>query len=102
MEFANELDVETAGDDAEEIWVMGTEFFPYEDMGVSYNDMEGKEPVSAPYHYSEWDYQIQLEHPDWRRYRKNAPKWATCNVDDIANQYKREIARMKFCSCDAA
>ena len=35
MEFANEIDVETAGDDAEEIWVLGTELFPYEDMGKS-------------------------------------------------------------------
>jgi hypothetical protein len=97
MEFANELDVETAGDDAEEIWVMGTEFFPYEDLGVSYNDMEGKEPVSAPYHYSEWDYQIQLERPDWATVQEKRAKMGDMQcIDDIANQYKREIARMKF------
>jgi len=97
MEFANELDVETAGDDAQEIWVMGTEFFPYEDMGVSYNDMEGKEPVSAPYHYSEWDYQIQLERPDWATVQEKRPKLGDMQcIDDIAQQYKREIARMKF------
>ena len=35
MEMANEIDVETAGDDAEEIWVLGTELFPYEDIGAS-------------------------------------------------------------------
>ncbi len=35
MELANEVEVETAGDDAQEIWVMGTEFFPYEDSGIS-------------------------------------------------------------------
>ncbi len=97
MEFANEVEVETAGDDAQEIWVMGTEFFPYEDTGVSYNDLEGKEPVSAPYHYSEWDYQIQLERPDWATVQEKRPKLGDIQcIDDIAQQYKREIARMKF------
>ncbi|MBL4691054.1 MAG: nitric oxide reductase activation protein NorD [Rhodospirillales bacterium] len=65
MEFVNELDVETAGDDAQEIWTLETELFPYEDMGVSFNEMEGKEVVSVPYHYNEWDYHIQLHRPDW-------------------------------------
>ena len=97
MEFANEVEVETAGDDAQEIWVMGTEFFPYEDAGVSYNDLEGKEPVSAPYHYSEWDYQIQLERPDWATVQEKRAKLGDIQcIDDIAQQYKREIARMKF------
>ena len=97
MEFANEVEVETAGDDAQEIWVMGTEFFPYEDAGVSYNDLEGREPVSAPYHYSEWDYQIQLERPDWATVQEKRAKLGDIQcIDDIAQQYKREIARMKF------
>lgn len=97
MELANEIEVETAGDDAEEIWVMGTEFFPYEDTGVSYNELEGKEPVSAPYHYSEWDYQIQLERPDWATVQEKRVKLGDMQcIDDIAQQYKREIARMKF------
>ena len=55
MEFINEVDVETAGDDAQEVWVLSSELFPYEDEGVSYNDMEGREPVSDPFHYGEWD-----------------------------------------------
>ncbi|MEW8205481.1 MAG: VWA domain-containing protein, partial [Candidatus Thiodiazotropha taylori] len=42
-----------------------TELFPYEDMGVSYNEMEGVEPVSDPYHYNEWDYHVQLARPEW-------------------------------------
>ena len=65
MEFVNEVEVETAGDDAQEIWVLGSELFPYEDEGVSYNEMEGKEPVSAPCHYAEWDYRVQLHRPAW-------------------------------------
>ena len=68
VEMANEVDCELAGDDAQEIWVCATEFMPYEDAGEateSFNDMWGKEPISAPYHYQEWDYQVQLYRPDW-------------------------------------
>lgn len=70
MEFVNEVDVETAGDDAQEIWVLGTELFPYEDEGISYNQREGKEPVSEPFHYREWDYQVQLYRPNWATLRE--------------------------------
>ena len=97
MELANEIDVENAGDDAQEIWVVGTEFFPYEDMGVSFNETEGKEPVSPPFHYAEWDYQIQLERPIWVTVQeKRAKAGDIALVDAIATQYKREIFRMKF------
>ncbi|MDP1558718.1 MAG: nitric oxide reductase activation protein NorD [Nitrosomonas sp.] len=97
MEFVNELEVEFAGDDAQEIWVMGTEFFPYEDAGVSFNESEGKEPVSPPYHYSEWDYQIQLERPTWVTVQEKRAQLGDIQcIDDIAKQYKREISRMKF------
>ena len=97
MEFANEIDVETAGDDAEEIWVLGTELFPYEDMGKSFNELEGKEPVSEPYHYSEWDYQIQLERPAWATVLEKRPKAGDLQlIDDIAAQHKRTIGRLKF------
>ncbi|KIO50212.1 nitric oxide reductase activation protein NorD [Nitrosospira sp. NpAV] len=97
MEFANEVEVESAGDDAQEIWVMGTEFFPYEDNGISYNESEGREPISQPYHYSEWDYQIQLERPAWATVQeKRAKSGDTRLIDDIAARYKREISRMKF------
>ncbi len=65
MEMVNEVEVEYAGDDAQEIWVLSTELFPYEDDGISYNQMEGKEPVSDPFHYPEWDYRVQLHRPSW-------------------------------------
>lgn len=97
MEMANEIDVETAGDDAEEIWVLGTELYPYEDMGKSFNEMEGREPVSEPFHYSEWDYQIQLERPAWATVLEKRAKTGDLQViDDITAKYKREIHRMKF------
>jgi nitric oxide reductase NorD protein len=102
MELVNEIDTETAGDDAEEIWVLGTELFPYENIGdeshgKSYNELEGKEPLSEPFHYSEWDYQIQLERPAWATVQEKRPKSGDLQViDDITAQYKREIHRMKF------
>ena len=97
IEMANEVDVENAGDDAEEIWVLDTELFPYEDMGKSFNELEGKEPVSDPFHYSEWDYQIQLERPAWVTVLEKRAKAGDLQViDAITAQYKREIHRMKF------
>jgi hypothetical protein len=102
MEMANEIDVETAGDDAEEIWVLGTELFPYENIGdesngKSFNELEGKEPVSDPFHYSEWDYQIQLERPAWATVLEKRAKVGDLQIiDAITAQYKREIHRMKF------
>ena len=79
MEMYNELDVETAGDDAQEIWTLESEYFPDELDGVSINEVEGKEPVSEPFHYNEWDYQLQLYRPNWatlyeRRLRKGDPE----------------------------
>jgi nitric oxide reductase NorD protein len=102
MEMANEIDVETAGDDAEEIWVLATELFPYENIGeesggMSFNESEGKEPMSDPFHYSEWDYQIQLERPAWATVLEKRPKLGDLQViEDITAQYRREIQRMKF------
>ncbi len=97
MEFANEVEVETAGDDAQEIWVMSEEFFPYEDNGISYNESEGKEPVSEPYHYAEWDYQIQLERPAWATVLEKRPKAGDMQlIDQIAADNKRIASRLKF------
>jgi hypothetical protein len=96
IEMANEVDVETAGDDAQEVWVCATEFFPYEDEGVSYNEMEGKEPVSEPYHYQEWDYQAQLFRPDWatvleRRQGRADPE----QMDAILTKHKPIASRIR-------
>lgn len=96
MEMVNEVDNELAGDDAQEIWVLPTEFY-LDQEGVTINELEGKEPVSPPFHYSEWDYQIQLERPSWVTVVEKRPKFGELAViDDIAAQYKRLISRMKF------
>jgi len=77
MEMAHEVDAELAGDDAQEVWICNDNFMPYEDAGeatTSFNDMWGKEPISAPYHYQEWDYQVQLFRPDWATVYERRPK----------------------------
>jgi len=96
MTFIQELDCETAGDDAQEIWTLDGELFPYEDHGLSYNDMEGKEPVSDPYHYDEWDYQVQLHRPDWttvyeRRQGRGDPEL----MDDILVKHRPVAQRIR-------
>ena len=102
MEMANEVDVETAGDDAQEVWVLPTELFPYENIGEesggkSFNELEGKPPTSEPFHYPEWDYQIQLERPAWVTVlERRAPFGDLQKIEGIAAQYRREIHRMKF------
>jgi nitric oxide reductase activation protein len=89
--------VETAGDDAQEIWVLATELFPYEDLGVSYNQSEGKEPLVPPSHYPEWDYLIQLERPAWVTVQERRAKAGDLAlIDAIAAEHKRVISRMKF------
>lgn len=96
-EFANEIDCETAGDDAQEIWIMSEEFFPYEDNGVSYNKSEGKEPMSEPFHYAEWDYQIQLERPAWATVMEKRSKAGDLQViDQITADNKQIASRLKF------
>lgn len=97
MEFVNELEVEGAGDDAQEIWVLGTELFPYEDLGVSFNESEGREPVLPPVHYGEWDHLIQLERPAWATVQERRPRAGDVAViDDILAEHRRLIGRMKY------
>lgn len=100
MEMANEVDCELAGDDAQEIWVCPDEMFPYEDdlsdQQKSFNDMWGKEPVSDPFHYQEWDYQIQLHRPDWATvYERRQPKGNPEDIDEILTAYKPIAHRIR-------
>jgi len=99
VDMANEVDCELAGDDAQEIWVCSSKFMPYEDAGeatVSFNDMWGKEPVSEPFHYQEWDYQVQLYRPDWATvYERRATKGTAEEVDRILTEHKPVAHRIK-------
>lgn len=96
MEMVNEVDNEFAGDDADEVWVLGTEFH-LDQEGCTINELEGREPVSEPYHYAEWDYQIQLERPAWATVLERRGKFGDLqDIDAITARYRREIQRMKF------
>ena len=99
MEMAHEVDAELAGDDAQEIWVCSDEFMPYEDAGeatTSFNDMWGKEPISAPFHYQEWDYQVQLYRPDWATvYERRATRGDPATVEDILAEHKPIAHRIR-------
>ncbi len=96
IEMAHEVDCELAGDDAQEIWVCATEMYPYEDYGVSFNEMWGKEPVSDPFHYREWDYHIQLHRPDWATvYERRQPKGNPEDIDKILTEHRPVAHRIK-------
>jgi len=100
IEMANEVDCELAGDDAQEIWTCATEMRPYEDdltdNTKSFNEMWGKEPVSDPFHYQEWDYQIQLHRPDWATvYERRQPKGDPDDINEILTAYKPIAHRIK-------
>ena len=99
VEMANEVDCELAGDDAQEVWVCASEFMPYEDAGeatVSFNDMWGKEPISAPFHYHEWDYQVQLYRPDWATvYERRATKGDAEKDEQILLDYRPVAHKIK-------
>ncbi len=96
MEFINEVEVETAGDDAQEIWVLGSELFPYEDEGISFNEMEGKEPVSAPFHYPEWDYRVQLHRPAWTTvYERRQGRGDPEDIDRLLSEHKGVSHRIR-------
>ncbi len=97
MEMVNELDNELAGDDAQEIWTLESEFFRDGDPeGVSINQLEGREPVSEPYHYPEWDYQVQLHRPDWTTVlEKRQPLGDPELVDRTLIEYRPIASRLK-------
>jgi len=95
MEMVNELDCELAGDDAQEIWVLDQPFY-LDQEGCTINSLEGKEPVSEPCHYQEWDYTVQLHRPNWttvleKRQRKGDP----AAIDKILTDNKPVASRLR-------
>ncbi len=98
--MANEVDCELAGDDAQEIWTCSDVMRPYEDdltdRTLSFNEMWGREPVSDPFHYQEWDYQIQLHRPDWVTvYERRMPKGDPEEIDRILTEHKPIAHRIR-------
>jgi len=95
MDMVNELDNELAGDDAQEVWVLDTPFF-LDQEGRTINELEGREPVSEPYHYQEWDYSVQLHRPNWvtvleKRQKQGDP----AGIDRILTEHKPVASRLR-------
>lgn len=96
MEMVNELDVPGAGDDAQQILILSTEFFR-DSEDTSLNEQEGRPPVSLPYHYPEWDYQMQLERPHWCTLLERRPgKGDPAVVDAVVDKYRPLVSRLKY------
>lgn len=98
--MAHEVDCELAGDDAQEVWTCKDNMRFYEDdltdNAASFNDAWGKEPISEPYHYQEWDYQIQLNRPDWvTLYERRQPKGFLEDIQAILDEYRPVAHRIK-------
>ena len=98
--MAHEVDCELAGDDAQVIWTCKDTMRFYEDDltddAKSFNDAWGKEPVSDPYHYQEWDYQIQLHRPDWATvYERRATKGNPEDINNILLEHKPIAHRIR-------
>ena len=98
--MAHEVDCELAGDDAQEVWICSDPMRPYEDDlsedQATFNDMWGKEPVSEPFHYPEWDYQIQLHRPDWATvYERRQSRGDPQEIDDILTEHKPIAHRIR-------
>ena len=95
MEMVNELDVELAGDDAQEIWRLETPFW-LDQEACTINELEGKEPISEPFHYPEWDYQVQLHRPDWVTvYERRQPKGDPEVIDRILIEHRPIAFRIR-------
>ncbi len=96
MEMINEIDSELVDVDHDEIWVLGSELMPYEDNGISWNEMEGVEPISDPFHYHEWDYRVQLHRPSWvTLYEHRAKKGDPQIYERILDEHKGIAHRIK-------
>jgi nitric oxide reductase NorD protein len=96
MEMVNEVNNEFAGDDAEEVWILETPFY-LDQEGVTINELEGREPISDPFHYNEWDYQIQLERPSWATVLERRPKMGELEIiEKIITDNKPVISRLRY------
>jgi len=96
IEMIHEIGVPGAGDDAQEIWTLTTEFFRDEES-TSLNEQEGRPPISLPFHYAEWDYHMQLERPNWvTLLEKGAVGGDIELINKIVADNKPIISRLKY------
>lgn len=95
IEMANEIDCEFAGDDAQEIWRLSTPYW-LDQEECTLNALEGSEPVSDPFHYPEWDYQMQLLRPDWTTvYERRQTAGLPGEIDEILIKHRPVAAKIR-------
>ncbi|MBI5451132.1 MAG: VWA domain-containing protein [Gammaproteobacteria bacterium] len=95
MEMVNEVDCELAGDDAQEVWRLSTAFW-LDQEAKTINELEGREPISDPFHYPEWDYQIQLHRPDWATVYERRPTRGDAQlIEDILVEHRPVTSRIR-------
>ncbi len=94
-EMVNEVEVETAGDDAQEVWVQASEFL--DDDGTSFNDRKGKPAISPPVMYDEFDYRIQLPRPAWVTLRERRPQLGDpLLAERVLDQHRPVMQRLRY------
>ena len=93
-EMVNAVEVETAGDDAQEIWVQASEFF--DDDGTTFNARGGREPVLPPVLYDEYDHAIGLMRPAWATVLdRRAPPGDPALADAILARHRKLLDRLR-------
>ncbi|MEX5564633.1 VWA domain-containing protein [Pseudophaeobacter sp. 1A16562] len=93
-EMVNEVEVETAGEDAQEIWVQSAEFF--DDDGQSFNEKEGREPLAPPVMYDEFDHTIQMMRPAWATVLERRPRLGDpTGAEAILAEHRPVMERLK-------
>ena len=96
MQMVNEIDSELEDGKPQEIWVLASELFPYEDRGVSYNQSEGGPSLAPPCHYDEWDYRVQLQRPGWTTLIEHrAARGDARRMEQILEKYKPVANRLR-------
>ncbi|OEE65772.1 Rubisco activation protein CbbO [Enterovibrio norvegicus FF-33] len=97
MEMVNEIDCELADENAQEIWVLESEFFRDGDPeNVSMNEQEAKERTSPPFFYPEWDYGLDAHRPAWVTLtERRVPKGNAEDIDRIIAKRQILVRRIK-------
>lgn len=95
MQLVNEIDSELKGE-PDEVWVLQSELYPYEDDGVSYNAREAQERPAPPVRYPEWDYRVQLMRPDWvQLYERRVDAGNTATFDAVLSGHRPLLGRLR-------
>ncbi|MDP2574221.1 VWA domain-containing protein [Vibrio penaeicida] len=97
MEMVNELDCELADDDAQEIWVLESEFFRDGDPeDVSINTLEGTTQVSSPFYYPEWDYRSASSRANWTTVTEHTGKMgSSANIEQLLDIHRPLVKQLR-------